>query len=85
MLKEYRSRLAPGETPKPVVGFVAGQATQQGRMYGHAGAVWWEESERAQSKIKIWEDAGIVMARQLGEVGDLIKAEYDKLHSAKRG
>lgn len=85
MLKEYRSKLAPGETPKPVVGFIAGQATQQGRMYGHAGAVWWEESERAQSKIKIWQDAGIVMARQLGEVGDLIKTEYDKLQASKRG
>ncbi|RSH93535.1 hypothetical protein EHS25_007893 [Saitozyma podzolica] len=48
--EEYLKSLRPGQTTKPVVGFIAGQSTQRGLMYGHSGAVWWDEQETAGAK-----------------------------------
>lgn len=77
--KEYCAKLSPGETPKPVVGFIAGASTTRGLVYGHAGAVWWEDAESAESKKKYWRDAGIIVAPTLGEVGAYIKIEATRL------
>lgn len=60
------------ERPKPVVGFIAGESTQRGLTYGHAGAVWWDEQETAAAKKRRWEKAGFVMAPTLGDLGGLI-------------
>ena len=70
--REYKAGLSAGQAPKPVVGFVAGRETERGKMYGHAGAVWWDESETAQAKIGCFRDAGIQVARTLSEVGRLL-------------
>lgn len=78
---QYKDSLPPGNRPKPVVGFIAGHSTSRGRMYGHAGAIWYTDQERAEAKRKCWEDAGFVVARTLGDVGGLIKLEMDKLRS----
>ena len=64
---------------KPVVGFVAGQQTERGKMYGHAGAVWYEDWESAASKKKCWEEAGFKMAPTLGDVGALLKEEAGRV------
>lgn len=80
VLQEYRKNLPAGIRPKPVVGFVAGQQTLQSRMYGHSGAIWHQEHEKTLSKMKIWEDAGISVAKHLGEVGKLLSEAVDSLH-----
>lgn len=77
--KAYVAGLAPGAKPKPVVGFVAGAATQQGLMYGHAGAIWWSQDETANAKRQVLADAGMIMAPTLGDIGGLLKREHDKL------
>lgn len=77
--RDYLANLKPGEVAKPIVGFVAGAATERGLMYGHAGAVWWEQSETAVAKRQVWRDAGFVMADTLGDLGPLIKETADKL------
>lgn len=77
--RDYRARLSPGETAKPVIGFIAGASTSRGLVYGHAGAVWWTDAESAESKNKCWRDAGIIVAPTLGEVGTFIKAEAERL------
>lgn len=72
---DYLKNLGPGEKAKPVVGFIAGQSTERGKMYGHAGAIWYEDWESAASKKKCWTDAGFIMAPTLGDVGDLIREQ----------
>lgn len=81
--KSYLANIAPGQIPKPVVGFIAGQSAAHGVMHGHAGAIWWEEAEKATSKIKVWEQAGFVVAKTIGDIGALIKAEVDKIDNRK--
>ncbi|BEI81356.1 hypothetical protein CcaverHIS002_0205160 [Cutaneotrichosporon cavernicola] len=68
-----------GEVAKPIVGFVAGAATERGLMYGHAGAVWWNQNETAVAKRQVWKDAGFIMADTLGDLGPLIKETADKM------
>lgn len=77
--EEYIQSLRPGQTAKPVVGFIAGQSTQRGLMYGHSGAVWWEEEETAGAKKQRWANAGFVMAPTLGDVAELVKGEVSRL------
>lgn len=77
--QRYIRSLSPGQAAKPVVGFVTGAATERGLVYGHAGAVWWNQEETAVAKRKVWADAGFVMADTLGDLGPLIKQEADKL------
>lgn len=76
---DYVSALPAGTVAKPVVGFVAGAATQRGKTYGHAGAVWWDDSETAAAKRKVLANAGFVMAPTIGDIGGLIKDEVDRL------
>jgi succinyl-CoA synthetase alpha subunit len=61
------------------VGFIAGASTARGLVYGHAGAVWWTDSESAESKKKCWRDAGIIVSPTLGEVGMYIRNEAKRL------
>ncbi|BEJ11965.1 hypothetical protein CspHIS471_0204250 [Cutaneotrichosporon sp. HIS471] len=77
--QDYLANLKPGEVAKPIVGFVAGAATERGLMYGHAGAVWWNQNETAVAKRQVWKDAGFIMADTLGDLGPLIKETADKM------
>lgn len=77
--KDYLANLAPEQSPKPVVGFIAGQRTERGKIYGHAGAVWYDDVESAASKKKCWDEAGIVMAETLGDVGELVRQQAQKI------
>jgi succinyl-CoA synthetase alpha subunit len=80
--KKYLASLASGEQAKPVVGFVAGLNTERGLMYGHAGAVWWDETETARSKKQCWADAGIRVVETLGEVGGVLMEEATRVGAA---
>jgi len=82
---QYLSSLSSTQRPKPVVGFIAGQATRRGLTYGHAGAIWWDEDESAARKKEVWEKAGFRMARTIGDIGGLIKEECDKLNRGQGG
>lgn len=80
--KEYLKNLPQGQEPKPVVGFVAGLSTEKGLMYGHAGAIWRDDTETAASKKKCWKDAGFVVAETLEDVGGLIMKEAKRIGAA---
>lgn len=75
----YASYRANNPNPKPVVGFVAGAATELGKVYGHAGAVWWDTKETTAAKRQALAEAGFIMAPTIGDIGGLIKAEVDRL------
>ncbi|GFZ44366.1 SCS-alpha [Saitozyma sp. JCM 24511] len=77
--EQYLRCLPSGQKPKPVVGFIAGQSTKRGLVYGHAGAVWWEDQEAAGPKKQRWTDAGFVMAPTLGDLGGLLEQEVAKM------
>lgn len=58
---------------KPVVGFIAGQTAPPGKRMGHAGAIISGGEGTAQEKIAALEAVGAKMARQPGEIAELIK------------
>lgn len=62
------------QVTKPVVGFIAGQTAPPGKRMGHAGAIISGGEGTAQEKIAALEAAGAKMARQPGEIAELVKA-----------
>ncbi len=54
---------------KPVVGFIAGLTAPPGRRMGHAGAIISGSSGTASAKIKAFEENGIHVCENLGQIG----------------
>lgn len=63
---------------KPIVGFIAGLNTPPGQMFGHAGAIWRDDTNSAVEKKKMWQEVGIRMADAIADVGTLIQQEMDR-------
>ncbi|CBQ72135.1 related to succinyl-coa ligase [gdp-forming] alpha-chain, mitochondrial precursor [Sporisorium reilianum SRZ2] len=71
-------RVAGGKFVKPVVGFIAGLNAPPGQMFGHAGAIWRDDTSSAVEKKRMWQEVGISMADAIADVGKLIQQEMDR-------
>ncbi len=61
---------------KPVVGFIAGLTAPPGRRMGHAGAIISGSSGTGEAKIKAFQDNGVHVCRNLGEIGQICKDAF---------
>ena len=58
---------------KPVVSYIAGQTAPPGKRMGHAGAIISGGKGMAEDKIKKLNESGVVVAKNLLEIGSTIK------------
>ena len=65
--------------PKPVVAFIAGTQAPEGKNMGHAGAIVSGGLGSAKAKAQILADAGVRVARTIGEIVELVAEEDAKL------
>lgn len=66
---------------KPVVAFVAGRTAPRGKRMGHAGAIVMGGAGTAESKIKAFKDAGVLVAEKPSDVARLLA---ERLKSTKK-
>ena len=59
---------------KPVVSYIAGQTAPPGKRMGHAGAIISGGKGTAKDKIKKLNESGVVVAKNLLEIGSTIKS-----------
>ena len=59
---------------KPVVSYIAGQTAPPGKRMGHAGAIISRGKGTAEDKIKKLNESGVVVAKNLLEIGSTIKS-----------
>jgi succinyl-CoA synthetase alpha subunit len=57
---------------KPVIAFIAGQTAPAGKRMGHAGAIIEGGEGTAAEKIAAFEAVGVRVAKQPGEIADLV-------------
>lgn len=58
---------------KPIAAFIAGREAPPGKQMGHAGAIISSGSGTAAEKIKAFEDAGVPVAKEPGQIPELLK------------
>jgi succinyl-CoA synthetase alpha subunit len=76
--EEEAAEWAAKNMSKPIVGFVAGSTAPPGKRMGHAGAIISGGKGTAQEKFAAFEAAGIYVARDPSEIGNvLVKALKD--------
>ena len=76
--EEEAAEWASKNMSKPIVGFVAGSTAPPGKRMGHAGAIISGGKGTAQEKFAAFEAAGIYVARDPSEIGNvLVKALKD--------
>ncbi|KAJ4417456.1 hypothetical protein N0V85_001843 [Neurospora sp. IMI 360204] len=71
-IKEYYSR---SESPKPIVGLIAGVNEAPGRIMGHAGAFMSLREPTAKAKITALEEAGVTLVNHPAKIGDILKTK----------
>jgi len=65
IVKEFR---------KPVIAYVAGRCTPEGKRMGHAGAIVQRGMGSVESKVKALAKAGVHIARTPAEIGDIARS-----------
>ena len=58
--------------PKPVVGFIAGQAAPAGKRMGHAGAIIGGADDTAEAKMRIMRECGIYVSESPATIGSTL-------------
>ncbi len=71
--EEQAARFIRENMTKPVVAFIAGQSAPPGKRMGHAGAIISSGSGTAEEKIKAFDEAGVLVAKEPGEIPRLVK------------
>lgn len=71
--EEQAARFIKEKMTKPVVAFIAGQSAPPGKRMGHAGAIISSGSGTAEEKIKAFNEAGVPVAKEPGEIPGLVK------------
>lgn len=71
--EEQAAQYIKDHMTKPVVAFIAGQSAPAGKRMGHAGAIISSGSGTAEEKIKAFNNAGVPVAKEPGEIPALVK------------
>lgn len=71
--EEQAAKFIKEKMTKPVVAFIAGQSAPPGKRMGHAGAIISSGSGTAEEKIKAFKEAGVPVAKEPGEIPQLVK------------
>lgn len=71
-IKEYYAR---NESPKPIVGLIAGVNEAPGRIMGHAGAFTFLGEPNAEAKITALEESGVTLVNHPAKIGDILKTK----------
>jgi succinyl-CoA synthetase alpha subunit len=71
--EEQAAQFIKDKMTKPVVAFIAGQSAPPGKRMGHAGAIISSGSGTAAEKIKAFAEAGVPVAKEPGEIPELMK------------
>ena len=71
--EEQAAKYIKEKMTKPVVAFIAGQSAPPGKRMGHAGAIISSGSGTAEEKIKAFAEAGVPVAKEPGEIPQLVK------------
>ena len=68
--EEKAALFAKNNISKPILSFIAGQTAPPGRRMGHAGAIIADGEGSALEKMKVLEDSGIHVLKNLDQIGD---------------
>ena len=72
--EEEAAKFISQNVTKPVVSYIAGQTAPPGKRMGHAGAIISGGKGTAKDKIKKLNESGVVVAKNLLEIGSTIKS-----------
>ena len=72
--EELAAEYIAGGYPKPVIAYIAGRNTPEGKRMGHAGAIVQRGMGSAASKVKALEQAGAFIAATPAEIGELAQS-----------
>jgi succinyl-CoA synthetase alpha subunit len=77
--EEQAARFIAEKMTKPVVAFIAGQTAPPGKRMGHAGAIISSGSGTAAEKIAAFNAAGVLVAKEPGEIPELLRKKLAEL------
>lgn len=72
--EELAAQYIAKEFRKPVIAYVAGRCTPEGKRMGHAGAIVERGMGSVESKVRALAKAGVHIARTPAEIGELAKS-----------